>query len=196
MFILKHKVTPFENQPNPGVDRNDPKAEVTAIELRFPATFSKRAWKVIRYFAGAMFLYAYKGKFVVTDESLELTEAGDGTHGAPYGAPRWVGDSLDDLEQWLLQIADEYDADADEIPGWEVDTPAALPKVSWQEPSPNVLVKLVQSNQFIGVKTYCRKHGSHGRFLINRETLVRLANASAGETRNRPLGNQPRKTCR
>lgn len=119
---MKHPVIPFEEQLNPGVDRNDPVAAATAIELRFPNTFSDRAWKVIRYFEGTMFLYAYKGQFVVTDESLELTECGDGTSEAPYGGPRWFGNSLDDLEQWLLKIADEYDADADEIPGWEVES--------------------------------------------------------------------------
>jgi hypothetical protein len=28
---------------------------------------------------GAMFLYAYKGNFIATDESLELTAYGDGS---------------------------------------------------------------------------------------------------------------------
>ena len=180
-----HPIVPFRQQINPGVDRNDPKAAVTAIELHFPPTYSERAWKVIRYFEGTMFLYVYKGRFVVTDESLELTEVGDGTPGAPYGAPRWTGDSLDNLEQWLLTIADEYDADADNIPGWEADTPTNnVPFGSaWHEPSPNVLVTLVQSGQFIGVKTYCRKYGSHGRFLICQSALQKLLDASAGSTK-------------
>ena len=77
--ILKHRVIPFARQINPAIDRNDPQAAVTAIELRFPATFSHKAWRVIRYMEGAMFLYAYKGKFIATDESLELTACGDGS---------------------------------------------------------------------------------------------------------------------
>jgi len=118
---MKHSIVPFEDQANPGIDRNDPVAAATAVELHFPDTFSIRAWRVIDYFEGTMFLYAYKGQFVVTDESLELTEYGDGSPGSPYGAPRWVGETLDDLEQWLLEIADEYDADPDEISGWETE---------------------------------------------------------------------------
>ena len=62
---MKHQVIPFARQINPGIDRNDPQAAVTAIELRFPGTFSHKAWRVIRYMEGAMFLYAYKGKFIV-----------------------------------------------------------------------------------------------------------------------------------
>ena len=184
---LEHRVIPFAKQLNSGIDRNDPQAAKTAIEIRFPGTFCDRAWKVIRYFDGAMFLYAYKGKFVVTDESLYLTDHGDGSREAPYGGPRWIGDSLDDLEQWLLCIADEYDADADGIPGWRTDpTPAtdATPsKDEWHEPSPNVMVKLTTSGQFIGVKTYCREHGSHGRFLIYQSTLRQLLEGPVGATK-------------
>ena len=176
---MKHKVVPFAKQINPGIDRNDPRAEQTAIEIRFPDTFCERAWKVIRYFEGAMFLYVYKGKFVVTDESLYLTDHGDGSYEAPLGGPRWTGDSLEELETWLLTIADEYDQDGD-IPGWEVEKPPTPEKSAWQEPSPNVLVTLVKSNQFIGVKTYCRKHGSHGRFLINQISLRQLLDGPVG----------------
>ena len=53
---MKHPVTPFARQGNPAIDRNDPTAAVTAIELRFPDSFSDRAWRVIRYMEGAMFL--------------------------------------------------------------------------------------------------------------------------------------------
>ncbi len=121
---MKHPVTPFARQVNPAIDRNDPTAAVTAIELRFPDSFSNKAWRVIRYMEGAMFLYAYKGKFVATDESLELTEYGDGSPEKPFGAPRWTGGSLEELEHWLEQIADEYDAAATIIPGWEKEQPA------------------------------------------------------------------------
>lgn len=179
--ILKHQVIPFARQINPGIDRNDPQAAVTAIELRFPGTFSHKAWRVIRYMEGAMFLYAYKGKFIATDESLELTAYGDGSEEKPFGAPRWTGQSLENLERWLEQIADEYDKLA-EVPGWETEQPAEriLRKAPWHEPSPNILVKLVRSNQFVGVKTYCRKHGSHGRFLIKEVILRWLLEAEIG----------------
>lgn len=65
-----------------------------------------------------MYLYSYKGKFVATDESLELTECGDGSHENPYGAPRFVCDTLDELETVLEGIADLYDA-SDNILGWD-----------------------------------------------------------------------------
>lgn len=139
-----------------------------------------------------MFLYAYKGKFVVTDESLDLTEAGDGTPGAPFGAPRWTGESMEDLEQWLLSIADEYDATGD-IPGWEADKAkpdenaldgTTFPAQSTRnELSSNVMVELVQSNQFIGIKTFCRKYGSHGRFLIYQTTLRRFMEMPVGSSK-------------
>ena len=80
-----------------------------------------------------MFLYVYKGKFVATDESLELTEYGDGSPEKPFGAPRWTGGSLDELEHWLEQIADEYDAAATIIPGGKRSSP---PSVSLPIPNP------------------------------------------------------------
>ena len=178
---MKHPIKPFPDQTvNPAIDRNDPQAQATAIELQFPETFSKKAWRTIRYFEGAMYLYAYKGKFVATDESLDLTEYGDGSHERPYGAPRFVCDTLNELEQILEELADLYD-DSGDIPGW--DNPSELSKPTSENLSPNVLVKLVRSNQFIGVKTYCRKLGSHGRFLISQSNLQRLADSSVGTTR-------------
>lgn len=115
---MTHPIIPAKYQRNPGVDRNDPEGAKSATELQFPPTFNQQAWRVIRYMEGAMFLYSYKGKLVVTDESLYLTDHGNGTHEAPYGGPRWVGDSLEDLEQFLTALSKEYDAD-DTIPGWE-----------------------------------------------------------------------------
>ena len=189
---MKHRIVPFRQQINLGVDRNDPKAAITAIELRFPSTFSERAKKVLKYFDDTMFLYAYKGHFVVTDESLYLTDHGDGSHEAPLGGPRWVGETMEELEEFLLALADCYDA-AGDVPGWETGEPeseedapeSTTPptQFDWHEPSPNVLVKLVQSNQFFGVKTYCRKHGSHGRFLICQSTLQKLLDELVGSTK-------------
>ncbi|MBR1689646.1 MAG: hypothetical protein IJ713_02585 [Oscillibacter sp.] len=180
---MKHPIIPFADQTvNPAIDRNDPQAAATAIELQFPKTFSTKAWRVIRYMEGAMYLYSYKGKFVATDESLELTEYGDGSHEAPYGAPRFVCNTLDEMEETLEELADFYDESYD-IPGWEPDMSSVSEKAEWHEPSPNVMVKLIDSHQFIAVKTYCRKLGSRGRFLIFRSTLRDLLSASAGETR-------------
>lgn len=117
---MQHTIEPFKEQINRAIDRNDPQAAASAIEIRFPATFSFKAWRVIRYFGEAMFLYLYKDKLVVTDEGLELTDYGDGTAEAPYGGPRWVGENLNELELWLESIADEYDASEIEILGWKV----------------------------------------------------------------------------
>lgn len=100
------------------VDMNDMLGALTAIEVPFPETFSPRAWKVIRYLDGTAFLFFYKGQYVLTDESLYLTEHGDGTADAPFGAPRWSGDTLRELESWLEDLADFYDKDGS-ILGWE-----------------------------------------------------------------------------
>ena len=177
---MKHQIKPFADQTkNPAIDRNDPQAAATAIELQFPKTFSARAWRVIRYMEGALYLYSYKGKFVTTDESLELTEYGDGTPNSPYGCPRWVGDSLEELEWWLESIADDYDSLGD-IPGWEVQrTPLSLSR--WMKN--DVLVTMSADKSFVGIKTYDRKHGTRGRFLINRSAISELLEASKGATR-------------
>ncbi len=171
---MKHRAIPFERQCNPGVDRSDPTAEKTAIELQFPSTFSARAWRVIRYLSGAIYLYSYKGRYVATDESLELSKYGDGTPGSPYGYPRWVGDSLEELEWWLESIADDYDAMGN-IPGWKV-LKAPLSLSAWLKN--DVLVTMSADKEFVGIKTYDRKHGSRGRFLISRSTISELLEAS------------------
>ena len=179
---MKHPIKPCLDQTvNPAIDRNDPQAAATAIELEFPKTFSKKAWRVIRYFEGAMYLYSYKGKFVATDESLELTEYGNGSHEHPYGAPRFVCDTLNELEETLEGLADFYDEDGS-IPGWEIEKPQA-PKLNQNALFSSVMVRLVDSNMFVGVKTYDRAHGGHGRFLISKTTLQQLMDAPIGESR-------------
>ena len=126
-----------------------------------------------------MYLYAYKGKFVATDESLELTEYGDGTPTAPYGAPRFVCNTLNEMEKTLEDLADFYDEDGT-IPGWETPPYYKKPKPVPSGLSPNVLVKLVDTTLFVGVKTYDRAHGSHGRFLISKNALQELIKAPVG----------------
>ena len=113
---MKHKMIPAVD-PYPAVDRNNPEKAKGAIMLEWPDTFSDRAKRVIHYFDGTAFLYFYYGRLVVTDESMELTAYGDGSYEAPIGFPRWEGDSLNELEKWLEDVADQYDADGD-ILGW------------------------------------------------------------------------------
>lgn len=188
---MKHEVIPYAKQINHGVDRNDPQAATTAIEIRFPDTFSYKAWRVIRYFEGAMFLYAYKGQFVVTDESLYLTDHGDGTAEAPFGGPRWAGSSLEELERWLEQIADEYDAADEVIPGWEAPKSAKQFSATVQPPgfSQNVMVKFTRDHPYIAITTYDRLHGRRGRFLVARETLEQVLKPSADSRRDEDCGH-------
>lgn len=83
------------------IDRNNPEQAATAIELTLPTGLSAKALKCWDSFDGTAFAYEYQGRLVVTDEALELTEYGDGSHEAPFGAPRWVCDSWEELEQIL-----------------------------------------------------------------------------------------------
>lgn len=100
------------------VDMTEPPGAETATEVPFPESFSKRAKKVLDYLDGTAFLFFYKGKYVLTDESLYLTPHGDGSADAPLGAPRWTGKTLLELEHWLEDTADFYDEDGN-VPGWE-----------------------------------------------------------------------------
>lgn len=86
------------------IDRNDPKSAKRAIGLTLPEGFSKEAKACWDYFDGSAFLFGYKGRLVVTDEAMELTEAGDGSRENPYGGPRWTNDSWEELEQELEKI--------------------------------------------------------------------------------------------
>ena len=89
------------------IDRNDPEVAKTAVELTLPAGFSEKAHKCWDYFDGTAFLYEYKDRLVVTDESLYLTEHGDGSFEAPFGFPRWVCDSWAELEHCLEETWDD-----------------------------------------------------------------------------------------
>lgn len=91
---------------NDPTDRNDPDGAAEAIELSVPTGFSDKAKALMDYLDGTAFIFAYKGQLVLTDESLELTEAGDGTHEAPYGGPRMVCDSWEELEK---RLEEDYD---------------------------------------------------------------------------------------
>ena len=89
------------------VDRNDPASEHTAIEYSLPAGFSGKAKACWEYFSGAAYLFEYKGKLIITDESLYLTEHGDGSHEAPFGGPRGEFDSWEEIESWLEAVFDD-----------------------------------------------------------------------------------------
>ena len=186
----RHQVVAYVEQSNPALDRNDPEAAVTAIEIRFPDTFSYKAWRVIKYFRGCMFLYAYKSQFVVTDESLMLTPSGDGTSEAPIGGPRWVGNSLDKLESWLEKVADENDASDEEIPGWEY--PQSFhPRLSVGDffgPAKNVMVTLVHDYKHVSITTYERRLGRRGEFVIWSDSLEQMLSPSATKRTERDGG--------
>jgi hypothetical protein len=91
------------------VDMNDRQSERTAVELTLPSGLSEKAQACWDYFDGTAFAYEYKGRLVVTDESLYLTAHGNGTHEAPIGSPRWEGDSWEGLEGWLEMVYDELE---------------------------------------------------------------------------------------
>lgn len=93
------------------IDMNDHENERTAIELTLPTDLSEKAWKCWDYFDGTAFAYEYKDQLVVTDEGLYLTEHGDGSHEAPFGGPRWVVDSWEELEEALEATYDDLQED-------------------------------------------------------------------------------------
>ena len=93
------------------IDRNNPEQAATAIELTLPTGLSEKARKCWDYFDGTAFAYEYCGRLVVTDEALDLTEYGDGSHEAPFGAPRWVCDSWEELEEILEATYDDLKED-------------------------------------------------------------------------------------
>ena len=92
------------------VDMNDHENERSAVELALPDSFSDKAKACWEYFESAAFIFEYKDRLVVTDESLYLTEHGDGKTD-PYGAPRWECDSWDELEQILEETCDDLAED-------------------------------------------------------------------------------------
>ena len=95
----------------PPVDRNDPEGAKTAIELDLPEGFSDKAKACWEYLEGAAAIFLYRGKLVLTDEALELTDAGDGSWENPCGGPRWVGSSWEGLERFLETVYDELQED-------------------------------------------------------------------------------------
>ena len=99
---MKHTISPYEDQKNVPTCKGE--SAPTAIEIRFPETFGARAWHMIEELGDTVFLYLYNNRFIVTDELCELE------------SPRWSGESLEALENWLEEQASLKDA---EEPGWE-----------------------------------------------------------------------------
>ena len=99
---MAHAIRPYEEQKNIPTLNDEPFP--TAIELRFPESFSTRAWHMIEELGDTILLYMHNNRFVVTDESCALDN------------PRWTGYSLDELETWLEGQAVIKDK---EEPGWE-----------------------------------------------------------------------------
>ena len=93
------------------VDRNNPESAASAIEYSLPSGFSGKAKACWQYFSGAAYLFEYKGRLVMTDESLELTEYGDGSREAPFGAPRGEFDTWEEVEEWLEAVYDDLQSD-------------------------------------------------------------------------------------
>ena len=94
-------------------DRNDRENERSAVELALPTSFSEKAKACWEYFEGTAFIFDYKGRLVVTDESLYLTEHGNGSREAPFGGPRWICDSWEELESILEKVYDELAEDGE-----------------------------------------------------------------------------------
>ena len=107
-FLNEHTRILKGNHP---IDMNDRDSEWMAVELDVPDNFSDKAKACWEYFEGAAFIFQYMSRLVVTDEGLYLTAHGDGSHDAPFGAPRWVCDSWEELERILEATYDELEAD-------------------------------------------------------------------------------------
>ena len=105
MKYARHDVRMYNDQQP--IDRNDPASACTAIEYGLPTGFSGKAKACWQYFSGAAYLFEYKGRLVMTDESLELTEYGDGSREAPFGAPRGEFDTWEEVETWLEAVYDD-----------------------------------------------------------------------------------------
>lgn len=115
-----HPNRAFDETP---VDRNDPGSAATAQPLCFPHELSDNAWRLLNYLDDTAWLFAYKGRLVVTDEALELTAAGDGAPGNPLGGPRWVGDSFEEMEAWLEAEFEAWMQEDPEDRPFDRDTP-------------------------------------------------------------------------
>ncbi len=76
----------------------------TAVTLDWPVNLSEKAKKTLGYLDGAIFLFCYLGRYVLTNESLWLTD-----YDYPMGGP-WVElDTLEEIDPWLASQADDLE---------------------------------------------------------------------------------------
>lgn len=111
MSIYKYKgvYTKVIEGLNP-IDLNDRVSEHKAIQLALPEYFHHKAKVCWKYFSSSAAIFAYKGKIVVTDETLILSFY----HGIIDGREiwtdvRWTCDEWSDLEQILDERYNEFD---------------------------------------------------------------------------------------
>lgn len=103
------------------IDRNHPEDSELAVDVSWPTGLTERGKRVIKYFENSAFLYYYKGNFVITDESGDLTDSGDG-EASPLGGPRMTSPNYSDVKLWIEEIGQEFDdaeAAGEVIPGWD-----------------------------------------------------------------------------
>lgn len=89
-------------------DKNDHENERLAVELALPDSFSEKAKACWEYFDGTAFIFEYKDRLVITDESRLLSEIEN-----PCGGPRWICGSWEELESILEKVYDELAEDGE-----------------------------------------------------------------------------------
>lgn len=186
---MTHRVIPYENQLHVGFSRNRP--EPSAIELRFPCTFSGKAQRVLDFCDDDIFLFSYGGGFVATDQTMKLTRDSPADV-----SPYWTGSSLDDLEAYLEAMADICDdTPGDELPGWADAVPFTIPetKSGTAETDPAktgpdrpigdltqaVMVKMDRRDGRVCIRTTDREHGRQVSLSLEEEVLEPLLRSTA-----------------
>lgn len=81
----------------------------TAEAMDWPEDLSEKAKEALEYLDDTAYLFHYLGKYIITDESLWLTEFGIGTLDSPYGFPRAELSSIEEVGPWLESVADELE---------------------------------------------------------------------------------------
>ena len=69
----------------------------------------RKAKKALDYLDDTAYLFHYLGKYIITDESLWLSEFGNGTMDSPFGFPRIELSRLEEVGPWLESVADELE---------------------------------------------------------------------------------------
>lgn len=95
------------------VDKNnmDGQRGATAVPVDWPVGLSRKATQALLYLDGAVFLFLYRGEYIITDESGWLTESDKDNI---CGGPRAEFTSLDKVGPWLERVAgglDDEDTD-------------------------------------------------------------------------------------